>query len=134
MSKTTGFSLADLDLTSASEKAFEFEYLRTDGSDTGVFLTVLGSQAPLVQAWVRKSLNRRRSQEAMAAKRGKEVDRTVEDDEQFGVDAAAIRVVAWRGITEPYSTENALLLMTNNSELRDQVFEASNNLGNFNKA
>ncbi len=134
MSKTTGFSLADLDLTSASEKAFEFEYLRTDGSETGVFLTVLGSQAPLVQSWVRKSLNRRRSQEAMAAKRGKEIDRTVEDDEQFGVDAAAIRVVAWRGITEPYSPENALLLMTNNSELRDQVFEASNNLGNFNKA
>ena len=134
MSKTTGFSLADLDLTSASEKAFEFEYLRTDGSDTGVFLTVLGSQAPLVQAWVRKSLNRRRSQEAMAAKRGKEVDRTVEDDEQFGVDAAAIRIVSWRGITEPYSPENALLLMANNSELRDQVFEESNNLGNFSKA
>ena len=134
MTKAAGFSLSDLDLTSASEKAFEFEYLRTDGSDTGVFITVLGSQAPKVQEWVRKSLNRRRSQEAMAAKRGKDIDRTVEDDEQFGVDAAAIRIVAWRGITEPYSHESALILMTNNSEIRDQVFEASNNLGNYTKA
>lgn len=133
MTKTAGLSLADLDLTSASEKAFEFEYLKTDGSDTGVFITVLGSQAPKVQEWVRKSLNRRRAQEAMAAKRGKEIDRTVEDDEQFGVDAAVVRIVAWRGITEPYSQENAIILMTNNSELRDQVFEASNNLGNYSR-
>ena len=95
---------------------------------------MLGSQAPKVQEWVRKSLNRRRSQEAMAAKRGKDIDRTVEDDEQFGVDAAAIRIVAWRGITEPYSHESALILMANNSEIRDQVFEASNNLGNYTKA
>jgi hypothetical protein len=132
MTKNT-LSLADLDLTTASEKAFEFEYLRADGGDTGVFITVLGSQAPKVQEWVRKSLNRRRSQEALASKRGKEIDRTVEDDEQFGVDAAAIRIVAWRGISEPYSHENALVLMSNNTELRDQVFEASNNLGNYSK-
>lgn len=134
MTKATGFSLSDLDLTSASENAFEFEYLRTDGSDTGVFITVLGSQAPKVQDWVRKSLNRRRSQEAMAAKRGKEIERTVEDDEQFGIDAAAIRIVGWRGIAEPYSHESALILMSNNLEIREQVFEASNNLGNFSKA
>ena len=129
-----GLSLADLDLVSASENAYEFEYLRPDGSDTGVFVTVLGAQAPKVQDWVRKTLNRRKSQDQLAAKRGKEIERTIEDDEQFGIDAAAIRVVGWRGITEPYSHENALILMERNNELREQVFEASNNLGNFTKA
>jgi hypothetical protein len=134
MTKATGLSFEDLDLVSASENAYEFEYLRSDGGDTGVFITVLGSQAPKVQDWVRKTLNRRKSQDQLAAKRGKEVERTIEDDEQFGIDAAAIRVVGWRGITEPYSAENATRLMERNSEIREQVFEASNNLGNFTKA
>jgi len=134
MTKATGLSFEDLDLVSASENAYEFEYLRSDGGDTGVFITVLGSQAPKVQDWVRKTLNRRKSQDQLAAKRGKEVERTIEDDEQFGIDAAAIRVVGWRGITEPYSAENATRLMERNSEIREQVFEASNNLGNFIKA
>ena len=99
MTKATGLSFEDLDLVSASENAYEFEYLRSDGGDTGVFITVLGSQAPKVQDWVRKTLNRRKSQDQLASKRGKEVERTIEDDEQFGIDAAAIRVVGWRGIT-----------------------------------
>jgi len=42
MSKKTGLSFDDLDLVSASENAYEFEYLRADGADTGVFITVLG--------------------------------------------------------------------------------------------
>ena len=129
----TGTSLADLDLVSASENSFEFEYLRPDGRETGVFIKVIGSQAPKVQEWIRKSLNRRRAQEALATKRGKEIERLVEDDEQFGIDAAAIRIVGWSGISEPYTPEAAKILVTNNSEVRDQVLEASNNLGNFSK-
>lgn len=129
-----GLSFEDLDLITASENAFEFEYLRADGGDTGVFISVLGSQSPRVQDWVRKILNRRKSQELLAAKRGKDVERTIEDDEQFGIGAAAIRIINWRGITGfEYSPENATKLMERNSELREQVFEASNNLGNFTK-
>jgi len=135
MSKKTGLSFEDLDLVTLSENAYEFEYLRTDDGDTGIFITVLGKEAPKVQNWVRKALNRRSTQDKLAAKRNKEVERTVEDNEQFGVDAAAIRVVAWRGITGyEYSPENATKLMERNSEIRDQVFEASNNLGNYSKA
>jgi hypothetical protein len=124
-------SLDDLNLVSASENSFEFEYLRGDGRPTGVFISVLGSQAPKVQEWIRKNLNRRRTQEAIAAKRGKEVERLVEDDEEFGIGAAAIRVVGWRNIKEPYSPEAAIKLCRNNSEVREQIFEASNNLANF---
>lgn len=127
-------SLADLDLVAASENSFEFEYLRPDGRETGVFINILGSQAPKVAKWIRNALQRRRDQEALATKRGKEIIRLVEDDEQFGIDAAAIRIVGWRGISEPYTPEAAKILVTNNSEIRDQVLEASNNMGNFSKS
>ncbi len=43
------FSLEELNLVSASENSYEFEYLRGDGRPTGVFISVLGSQAPKVQ-------------------------------------------------------------------------------------
>lgn len=134
MIKNTGISLDDLNLVAASENSYEFEYFRPDGRATGVHISVLGSQAPKVQEWIRKTLNRRRTQEAIAAKRGKEVERLIEDDEQFGIEAAAIRVCGWRGIAEPYTPEAALILCTNNSEIREQIFEASNNLGNFTKS
>ena len=134
MSKSTGLSLDDLNLVAASENSYEFEYLRSDGKSTGVFISVLGSQAPKVQEWIRKNLNRRRAQEALAAKRGKEIERTVEDDEEFSIEAAAIRICGWKGINEPFTLEAARILCTNNPEVRDQVFEASNNLGNFTRS
>ncbi|MEO7031121.1 MAG: hypothetical protein ABI351_11970 [Herbaspirillum sp.] len=130
---TTSVSIDSLNLSAKCESAFEFEYVDTDGKDTGIFITVLGSQAPTVQEWIRKSLNRRRAQEAIQAKRGKEVERTVEDDEEFGNEAAAVRIVGWRGITQEFSHELAVRLVTNNSEIRAQVFKASNDLSNFTK-
>lgn len=126
-------SLAALDLASLCENEFEFEYLDSAGHGTDVFITVLGSQAPLVQQWIKKRLNARRAQEAVQVKRGKEVMRTVEDDDEFGNEAAVVRMVRWRGITEDFSAALALQLVSSNAELRDQVFKASNDLGNFTK-
>lgn len=131
--KPATISLAALDLTALCENEFEFEYVDQAGNGSGVFITVLGSQAPKVQQWIKKRLNARRAQEAVQAKRGKEVARTVEDDDEFGNEAAAIRMVRWRGITEDFSPVLALQLVASNSELRDQVFKASNDLGNFTK-
>ena len=57
----------------------------------------------------------------------------IEDDEDFAIHAAAVRITGWDGITQPYSYENAVKLVTVNSEIRDQVFKASNELANFTK-
>ena len=130
---TTGLSLADLNLNTQCERAHEFEYLDPQGRPTGVFLSVLGSQSPTVQKWIRGQLNTRRTREAMAAKRGKELETTVEDDEEFTIESAAIRLVGWRGISEPFSPGLGLELMSINAEARAQVFKASNDLGNFTK-
>jgi hypothetical protein len=94
---------------------------------------VIGSQAPKVQEFVRKFFNHRRTAEAIAQKRGKELHRTIEDDEDFGIDYAAIRIVGWKGISEPFSEENAQILCRNNKEIREQVIEHSDNLANFTK-
>lgn len=130
---TATVSLAALDLNSACEATYEFEYMNSSGNGTGVFISVIGSQAPKVQGWIKKQLNARRAQEAMQAKRGKEVARTVEDDDDFGNEAAVVRMTGWRGITEEFSPALALQLVASNTELRDQVFKASNDLGNFTK-
>lgn len=131
--KNTGFSLDELNLVAASENSFEFEYIRGDGRQTGVFLSVIGGQAPKVQEFVRKYFNQKRTQEAVAAKRGKEITRLIEDDEEFGINYAAIRLVGWKGITEPFSAESAKILCSNNREIRDQIVEVSDNLANFTK-
>lgn len=132
--KPATISLAALDLSTQCEtNAYEFEYVDSAGKGTGVFFTVLGSQAPKVQNWIRQRLNQRRAQEAMAAKRGKELQRTVEDDDEFSNEAAAIRILGWRGITEEYSHALAMRLVASNSEIRDQVFRASNDLSHFTK-
>lgn len=129
--KAAGVSIADLNLTKQCESAYEFEYLDPKGNPTGVFLTVLGSQSATVKNWERKTLNAARARTAMQIKRGKDVENRVEDDEEFGNDAAVVRIVGWRGITEPFSPGLALTLVENNSELRAQVFKASNDLANF---
>ncbi len=125
-------SIADLDLVKKCDKGFEFNYLdAATGQPTEVFITVVGRQSELVQNWIRKSLNNRRMQDALQAKRGQEVVRTVEDDEEFSNEGAAIRIIGWRGITEPYSPALALQLCNSNEEIRAQVFKASNDLANF---
>lgn len=126
-------SLASLDLTAKCEQEFTFPVLDSEGKETGITLTVLGSKAPRVMDWLRKTLNRRRSQEAMQAKRGKEIERTIEDDEEFGAEAAAIRITGWTGITEDFTHARAVHLVTINEDIRDQVFAASNDLTNFTK-
>lgn len=128
-------SLNDLDLSKPCDTGFEFEYIPdSTGKPSGVFLTVVGAHSDKVKAWVRKSLNRLRERDAILTKKGKSEIRTVEDDEQFSNENAACRVIAWRGINEEFSFNNAVLLCSINSEIRDQIIKNSEELGNFIKS
>lgn len=129
----TDLSFDDLNITKACEQGFEFEYVReSEEKESGVFITVLGSHSELVQSWVRKRLNANRQRDAMRAKRGKADDvRSIEDDIDFGIESAAIRITGWRGISQPFSPDNAILLCTINPEIRLQVVTQSDDIGNF---
>lgn len=138
MTKTeTLFDLNDLDAVAASDSPFEIEYLRADGSGSGVFLLVLGSQSEKVQSEVNRLVNDRRKRQALAASvtarnnTQAEAFTPIEDDIAFGHRLTAVRVVGWRGIKQEWSAENAFRLVSRNSEIAEQVTTASNNLGNF---
>lgn len=128
-------SLSDLDLSKPCEQGFEFEYISdSTGKASGVFITVLGGHSEKVKDWVRKSLNRMRQRDAILTKKGKDDVRSVEEDEQFSFENAAIRIMSWRGITEECNFKNAVLLCSINQEIRDQVLGNSEELGNFIKS
>lgn len=128
-------SINDLDLSIPCETGFEFEYIPdSTGRPSGAFITVVGAHSDKVKTWVRQSLNRIRERDAMLAKKGKSEVRTIEDDEQFALENAAIRVIAWRGIADECNFKNAVLLCSLNPEIRDQIIKHSEDLGNFTKS
>lgn len=137
MAKT--LSLADLDAVSASDTPFEFEFIRADGTGSGVFLQVLGSQSEKVTSETNKLVNARRKQQAQAeAVKGRSAagaDFTpIESDLEFGHKLTAVRLVGWRGISDEFTPEGALRLVSRNSAIAEQVTVASNDIGNFTPA
>lgn len=148
-------SLNDLDATAKNSEAFEFEYLNSEGEPTGIFLSVVGSQAERVTSAIAKLVNERRRKEA-----AKEVARrlqpnakaiqfeTLESDVEFGQRLAAVRLVGWRGpgqvdglteeqvarfqgITDPWTEDNAHRLCRTNRDISAQVTIQSDAMGNF---
>lgn len=133
------FSLDDLDAVKASEVPFEFEYIKTNGDASGVFLSVLGSHSDAVRSVAADLINARRAKQAareMQKQRkgamAPEFD-AVEGDIEFGQRLAAVRLVGWRNISNPYTTENAARLCRINPEVSAQIMEQSDNLANFMK-
>jgi len=137
--KEVSISLADLDVVSKSETPFEFEYLKANGDGSGVFLSVLGGNSDAVRETAATLINARRQKQAareMAKQRNgrpqtiAEYD-TVESDIEFGQRLAAVRLVGWRGISDPWSADNAAKLCASNPGVAAQVMEQSDNLDNF---
>lgn len=129
------FSLDQLDVTKQSEAGYEFEVLDdATGKGTGIFLTVIGAHAPAVQNFTKKTLNARRVFDEMQEKRGKKAaTRTIEEDIEFGTELSAIRVVGWRGISDPFTPEGAVRLCTINPPIKEQILKASDDIANFSK-
>ena len=132
---TKMFSISDLDVTKQSEAGFEFEVQDdSTGKGVGVYLTVIGAHAPAVQKFTSKKLNERRVFDEMNERRGKKGQvRKIEDDVEFGIELAAIRIVGWRGISDEFSQANAVQLCTVNPTIREQILKASEDLANFTK-
>ena len=133
MSKDTLLSIDDLDLTAASDTPFDLEVLNTKGVKTGLTLQVLGSESEKVQDWTNRQANRIRTQATQKSVSGKDKVRTAEEDDEYIVESAAIRIVGWSGLKDEYTKDNATRLMARNVHIRMQVLQASNDLGNYSK-
>jgi len=135
------FSLDQLDATKASAEAFEFEYINAaTGECTGVFLSVLGGESEVVTSEVAKMINERRRKQVVREVQQKvgvgqkSVDyETMESDVDFGQRLAAVRLVGWRGISEPWTPENALRLCRSNRDIAAQIIQQSDEVANFMK-
>lgn len=140
MTKTTaGVSFASLNARKLGETPFEFEFIGSDGSETGIRFSVLGAQSATVQSAVNALMDERkrkdaiREMEAMGARPG---DNLVphEDEVTFGRRLAAVRLVGWSGLDVDYTPALAMELCSVNADVAAQVIAQSNRLANFTKA
>jgi hypothetical protein len=134
-----GVSLASLNARVAGEVPFKFAYVGPDGNETGIIFEVIGGHSETVQNKVNSLLNEKRRQEAIreaSANPARPGDAAIpiEDDIAFTQRLAAVRLVGWSGITDPWTPELAYLLCSSNPDIADQVLKASNKLSNFMKA
>ena len=112
----------------------------TDGSASGVTFTVLGGQSATVQSEINRLVNERRRKQhaaeinARTGGRKSEDFTSVESDIEFGQRLAAIRLVGWSGIAEPFHEDLALELCQSNADIATQITEQSNDMANFMKS
>lgn len=134
MTKSKTVSLEDLNLSKQCEDAFEFEYVDPAGNKTGIYISVIGSNAEKVRKFSIAEANKVRKESALKSKRKDNEFTPIEDDIEYFIRDAANRIVAWRGIDQECNAENAEYLCRVNSEIRRQVVEASNELSNFTRS
>ena len=136
--KKTGVSLADFDIDSLSENAYEFELKHpVSGVSTGVFMSVIGDNSDAVIAASKKYFAAKAKFDETTQKRGKAVDyeQVFDTFEKRNIEMIASRIVGWRGINDfEYSRENAMDLVKRWGWVQEQVLEESKELGNFIKA
>lgn len=130
--------LTKTNLAEAADAGYEFEIkLPGSGEGTGAFITVRGEMSKTVKAYARQKFREFQLREQQAKRRGKQSEElTLEEAEEMAVEAAVIRVIGWRGITEngkevSFSKETAEKIFTEHSWIREQVMEESNQLLNF---
>lgn len=127
-------SLSDLNIAAKCDEGFEFEYIDETGSPSGIFFTVIGGHSEKLKKASFEAYDRHAVKMAMLKKMGKD-DVPVPLAESAAENRAitAMRVVGWRGITEPCTQENVILLLSMNALIAQQIVEHSENIANFTK-
>lgn len=125
----TGF-----DAVAESEVGFEFELKGAQDEGTGVMVSIIGRHADVVVKWTSKLLNQMQREEAMAKKSGKAAPiKTLEELREQNVEAAAMRVIGWKNVKQPFSQDLMKQALRRNPHWVDQIIKESDDLGNFTK-
>ncbi len=132
-------SFASLDLETAGEKAFAFDFLDAKGDPTGARFLVLSTNSRTVKARVFEIMdryNRVRAEREMQRK--KNPDAVVIDPVEEGVrqlaELAAARLEGWENVDAEFSRDLALRLCQSNPSVRDQIVEKADDAANFTTA
>lgn len=128
-------TIAELNLNKKCENGYEFEYIDENDRPSGVFFTVIGGHAEKIKKAVFAAYDRQARIEAMQKKRGKDAEvKPLEESAEENMEITAMRVTAWRGITEECTPANVLTLLKSNALIVKQVLEQSENLANFTRS
>jgi hypothetical protein len=131
MTEKKVFSLADFDEIASNSIVYDMEYMLPNGEPSGLMVGVYGDKAVEVTSYVMPIIDKAQAKEDMLKKMGKPYKETIADKVEFGRKNAACRIAYIKPIVEPFNFDTALKYVSQNPSLRDQVMEASTNLGNF---
>ena len=138
--------LASLDTVAACDKGAEIELRHpVSNAPLGIFVSILGRDSTVFKNHIHQSVNARIRREAMARKRGRDVEiLTVEENEQEGIQALILCTTGWRtgeekhitfnGAKLAFNPENAKTIYTALTWLKKQVDEGVADLENFMKS
>ena len=130
------FDLQTQDYSKSAELGFEFELKLPTGEGSGAFLTVIGDYSPTVKQYSKRKYQEFTQRQAIAKRKGKEEELSLEDAENLAIEAALVRLIGWRGFTEEgkevkFSKDKAREVLTQHSWIRDQIQDESSDVGNF---
>lgn len=134
MTKKT-VSILDFDAVKDSSTAINVDMKSPDGESLGVSFKVIGKNADEVQALQRKMMRKRQAEEFLAQRKGKPLEPTpIEELEEQGLELAAVRVVGWEGVNEPFDKALLKQVLKRNPHWVEQIIEESNADANFTKS
>lgn len=130
------FDIQKQDFSKSAELGYEFELKLPTGEGSGAFLTVIGDLSPTVKQYSRRKYQEFTQRQAIARRKGKEEELSLEDAEELAIEAALVRLINWRGFTEDgkevkFSKEKAREVLAQHAWIRDQIVEEASDVGNY---
>ena len=131
------FDLNKDNFSTAAEQGVELELILPTGAGSGAYLTIIGDNSKTVKAYSRKKFQEYQMKVQIAKRKGKEPEElTLEEAEELAVEAAAVRVIGWKGITEDgkevkFSKEKLNEVLSVHQWIREFVMQESSNIFHF---
>lgn len=129
--------LKKANLAVKGEAGFEFELIVPGTVEsTGAFVKVRGAESKIAKEFSRQKFKAYQVKQATLAKRGKTAATELEDMEDELLELAINRIISWRGITDggtviEFDEDTAQVVLSENTWIRDQVLQESNEVSNF---
>lgn len=131
------FDLVKQDFSKAAEGGYTFELILPTGTPSGAKLVVIGDMSPTVKAYSRRRYSEFQQKQSIAKRKNKDPeDMSLEEAEEYAVEAALVRLVGWEGITSDgkpveFSKEKAKQVLTEHSWIRDAIVQEASDVTNF---
>ena len=130
------FDLDKNDQSVIAEAGYEFNLKLPNGQATDCFIKVRGNYSAIVRQYQKKKYAEWQIKVQAAKRKGKEYEMELDEAEELAVEAAVIRVIDWRGLSEggkelPFSKENAERVLAKHEWIREQIQEEAGQVVNF---